>query len=250
MPGSAEAAIVFLVVVVPGFVYLGGYRLGRAVPEHREGIATVAKVITISAVIAAIAWKLGGRDLYDDVRADTALTSDEGDTWRFVVAILAIPGIIGFLAGEFVDEAARRVGIAQDRRRDVEDSDETASTSGPASRIKRKVLGVLSARLLHEGPTTWDRTWRHLRRTEPYVFVRVTTKSGQELIGAMSNRSRVALTPQPRDIYINEIHRRADDGNYYPTAYGLGAFVSGADIESIEWVSHEGLITVPEARDE
>jgi hypothetical protein len=34
-------------------------------------------------------------------------------------------------------------------------------------------------RLLHEGPTTWDRTWKQIRRTQPYVFTRITTKGGE-----------------------------------------------------------------------
>lgn len=242
MPSSAEAAIVFLVVVVPGFLYLGGYRQGRAVSEHREGITTVAKVIAISAVIAVFAWKLGGRDLYDDAQGGTALTTDEGDTWRFLLAVLVLPALVGFIAGELVDAAARRVGDAQDRRREA-----AATNAQPdahrAMRIQHKILDLLSARLLHEGPTTWDRAWRHLRRTEPYVFVRVITKSGQEIVGAMTDRSRVALAPQPRDIYINEVLRQGQDGKYYPTAYGLGAFVAGTEIESVEWASQEGLLT-------
>jgi len=244
VPGSAEAAIVFLVVVVPGFLYLGGYRLGRPVPEQSEGIATVAKVIAISSVIAVIGWKLGGRDLYDDARAGTALTTDEGDTWRFVIAGLVMPAIVGFLAGELVDVAARRVGEAQDRRRWAAAGSEAAYPPG-ASRIRDKLLDVLSARLLHEGPTTWDRTWRQIRRSEPYVYVRVRTRSGQEVIGTMTDRSRVALTPQPRDLYIDQVLRLAADGNYYPTAYGLGAFVAGSEIEIVEWVSKEGLVATP-----
>jgi len=61
----------------------------------------------------------------------------------------------------------------------------------------------------------------------------------------MTDRSRVALTPQPRDLYIDQVLRLAADGNYYPTAYGLGAFVAGSEIEIVEWVSKEGLVATP-----
>jgi hypothetical protein len=239
VPSSAEAALVFLILFVPGYLYLAGYRLGRAVTEHREGIGTVAKVIAISAVIAVVAWKLGGQDLYEAVRTGTALTTGEAFTWRFVVAILAIPGLLGFVAGELVDEAAHRVSEALDRRRDPQPTD--------LSRRKLKVrachtaLEVMGGRLLPDGPTTWDRVWRHLRRTQDYVYVRVTTKSGQEIVGTMTNRSRIALSPQPHDLYIEQILRQAEDGQYYPTAYGLGAFVSGQEIDVLEWASSEGL---------
>jgi hypothetical protein len=239
VPSSAEAALVFLVLFVPGYLYLAGYRLGRAVTEHREGIATIAKVIAISAVIAVIAWKLGGRGLYDDARAGTALTSDEGDTWRFVTWVLVLPGLLGFVAGELVDEAAHRISQAQDRRRETQA--EGVPRRGFKARAWDEALEVMSARLLPDGPTTWDRAWRHLRRTQEYVYVRVTTKNGQEIVGTMTDRSRIALSPQPRDLYIEEILRQADDGRYYPTTYGLGAFVAGSEIEAVEWVSSEGL---------
>lgn len=147
MPDSAEAALVFLVLFIPGYLYLAGYRMGRAVVEHREGIATVAKVIAISAVIAVVAWKLGGRELYDQARRGSPLTEDEPETWRFAVAILAIPGLLGFVAGEIVDGAARRLGEARERRPDP--------IASRFSRVVDKGLAVLSARLLHEGPTTW-----------------------------------------------------------------------------------------------
>jgi hypothetical protein len=78
------------------------------------------------------------------------------------------------------------------------------------------------------------------------VYVRVTTKSGQEIVGTMTNRSRIALSPQPHDLYIEQILRQGDDGHYYPTAYGLGAFVSGQEIEALEWASSEGLTTKDE----
>jgi hypothetical protein len=245
VPNSAQAAFVFLVLFVPGFLYMGGYRLGRAVPEQRDGIGTIAKVIAISAIIAVIGWKLGGRDLYDDAQAATALTSDEGDTWRFTIAALVIPGLLGFTAGELVDAAARRVGQAQDRRRHAElAEDEPPKKLRWRKRASNKALDVMSARLLHEGPSTWDRAWRHLRRTEDYVYVRVVTKGGREIIGTMTDRSRIALSPQPRDLYIEQVLRPATDGNYYPTAYGLGAFVAGSEIETVEWVSPKGLLTV------
>jgi len=99
---------------------------------------------------------------------------------------------------------------------------------------------VLSARLLHDGPTTWDRTWKEIRRTEPYVFVRVTTKGGREIVGTVADDSRVAVSPQPRDLYIQQTFRQGAGGTFYPTAHGLGAFVAGSEIETVEWVSHRG----------
>jgi hypothetical protein len=44
-----------------------------------------------------------------------------------------------------------------------------------------------------------------VRRTQPYVFTRITTKGGREIIGTVANRSRVAASPQPRDVYLEQV---------------------------------------------
>ena len=244
MPTTAQAAIVFLVIVLPGFLALSGYRSGRAVPEHPQGLVAVARMIAISTVIVLVAWKLGGRTVYDYARAGTALTLHEAYTWRFAAMLLVIPGLLGYIAGQVVDACARILGGAVDRLAPLPD-DTTAEPFG--RRTQRRLLKALSSRLLHEGPTTWDRTWRRLRRTEPYAYARIVTTGGREIVGLVADGSRVALSPQPRDLYLEEVLRQAEDGHYYPTAYGLGAFVAGDEIESVEWVSRKAIFKTEDA---
>lgn len=240
MPNTAQAALVFLLIILPGFLAQGGYRLGRAVPEYAQGLVAVARVIAISTAIALVAWKLGGQDVYADARAGTALTSDEGHTYRFAVALFTIPSILGYATGQAVDGCARRIADALD---DLPETPDAEAVAEPLKlRTRRRALGALSARFLHEGPTTWDRTWSRLRRTQPYAYAHVTTTGGREIVGVVANESRVALSPQPRDLYLEQVLRQADNGNYYPTVYGLGVFVAGSEVESVEWVSHEGII--------
>lgn len=62
-------------------------------------------------------------------------------------------------------------------------------------------------------------------------------------MGTVAADSRIALSPQPRDLYIQQTLRQAQNGNFYPTAFGLGAFVAGSEIETLEWVSSEGIVT-------
>lgn len=109
-------------------------------------------------------------------------------------------------------------------------------------RWRRRALVSLSGRLLHDGPTTWDRTWKQIRRSQPYVYARIITKSGREIVGLAAETSRVAVSPQPHDLYIEQVLRERDDGKFYPTAYGLGAFIAGDEIESVEWVSYKGVV--------
>jgi Family of unknown function (DUF6338) len=233
--------LVFLVVVIPGFLAMAGYRLGRAVPDHPDGLVASARVITVSAFIALIAWKVGGRNLYDHVRAGTALTTGEPQTYRFALALLLVPGIVGFLLAQLVDALTHRVWVARNKLPPLPTGHDPKELFG--RRLRRNCLVGLSARLLHDGPTTWDRTWKQIRRTQPYVFVRVTTRGGREIVGTVADASRIAVSPQPRDLYIQQTLRQGADGTYYPTAYGLGAFVAGVEIETVEWVSQEGVVT-------
>jgi Family of unknown function (DUF6338) len=240
VPDTAQAILTFLAVIVPGFLATSGYRAGRAVPEHPEGLVTTARVITVSVFIALIAWKLGGRELYEDAQAGTALTSHEASTYRFFLGLLLIPPLAAFLLAQVVDGAASRVSKAREKLPEAPSS--AHRREAPAEWLKRWLLMSVSTRLLHEGPTTWDRTWQQIRRTQPYVFTRITTKGGREIIGSVANRSRVAASPQPRDVFLEQVWRKGEDGRYYPTAYGLGAFIAGSEIETVEWVSEQGVI--------
>jgi hypothetical protein len=236
MPSTAQAAIVFLVIVLPGFLAQSGYRAGRAVPEHQQGLVAVARVIAVSTVLILAAWKLGGRSVYDYAREGTALTLHNAYTWRFAVMLVLVPPLLGYIAGQAVDACARIIGDAIDGL-----PHSATSEKRPGERVRRRLLKALSGRLLHEGPTIWDRTWRRLRRTEPYFYARIMTTGGREITGLVADGSRVALSPQPRDVYLEEVLRQAEDGNYYPTAYGLGAFIAGDEIESVEWVSRDAV---------
>jgi hypothetical protein len=246
VPSTGQAALVFLVAVVPGFLALAGYRLGRAVPAQPEGLVTTARVITVSAFIAIVAWRFGGKDVYDDVRAGTALMNHEAHTYYFTLALLLVPGVTGFLLAQLVDAMTHRVWTA---RNNLPAPPRPDSPKEPFPlRAWRKCLVALSARLLHDGPTTWDRTWKQVRRTQPYVFVRVTTRGGRVIVGTVADTSRIAVSPQPRDLYIEQT-LQAEDGTFYPTRFGLGAFIAGTEIETVEWVSQQGVVTHDPAAD-
>jgi hypothetical protein len=94
---------------------MSGYRAGRAVPEHPEGLVTTARVITVSVFIAVIAWRLGGRELYAHAQARTALTSHEASTYRLILGLLLIPPLAAFLLAQIVDASASRVWKAREK---------------------------------------------------------------------------------------------------------------------------------------
>lgn len=238
--GGLEAALVFVVLVVPGYLAMGGYRLGRASPPHPQGLAAAARAVTLSAIVLMIVWKLGGQSVYEHAQAGTALTSEEGLTYQVALETLVVPPVVGFGLGELTDliaaKATSTLGWLELRDGEVLSRRES---------WLRWALGKIRARLPLDGPTTWDRIWKTLKRDEPFVYVRVITKSGQTVHGTVGRRSWATLSPQPRDLYIEQVLRpvRSPHGavEFAPTRAGLGMFIVGEEIEFVEWISHEGL---------
>ncbi len=231
MPNSGQAVLVFVIGVVPGFIALSGYRFGRAVPAPAEGLVAIAQVITISLVLALIAWPLGGNVVYGHATAGTALTTHQSATFRLAVGVLVGSGLLGFVAGQVIDQAADYVRGA------------LARSDDPG--MRRRILEAVGVRLLTDGPTTWDRSWRAVRRHAAqhagFVYIQVKTKSGDTIVGTVGSASRVALSPQPRDLYIEQVLRPGSGGVLRPTMEGLGMFVVGSEVESVEWV--EGTVS-------
>lgn len=240
MPGSLEAALVFVVLVVPGYLAVSGYRLGRASTPHPEGLAGAARAVTASAIVVLVAWRVGGRSVYEHALAGTALRSDEDLTYRLALGVLLLPPVAGFLLGELTDLFAGRVTASLGR---LEERDE--QTLRRRDRALRWVLRKVRARVPLDGPSTWDRIWKTLKRDEAFVYVRVITKSGQSVMGTMGRASWAALSPQPRDLYIERVLRpvRSPEGavEFAPTRAGRGMFIAGDQIELVEWISNEGL---------
>lgn len=172
MLGGLEAALLFVVLVVPGYLAMGGYRLGRASPAHPEGLAAAARAVTVSVIVVMVVWKLGGRSVYDTTRTGTGLTSEESLTYRVGLETLVLPPSAGFLLGELIDFIATKAASMLSR---LEERDDEV--------LSRREVGLrwglrkIRARLPLDGPSTWDRIWKTLKRDEPFVHVRVMTNA-------------------------------------------------------------------------
>jgi Family of unknown function (DUF6338) len=159
MPTTTQAALVFLVIVLPGFLAQGGYRLGRAVPEHPQGLVAVARVIALSTLIDLIAWKLGGHALYTHARAGTALTTQEADTYWFAVGLFALPAVLGYVLGQAVDFFARGVGARIDHLPAPPDPEAAKGAFGSNSSTLEPIPSATSDPCSEKhGPSSHDRT--------------------------------------------------------------------------------------------
>lgn len=180
-----------------------------------------------------VVWKLGGQSVYDHARAGTALTSEEGLTYRVALGTLVVPPVAGFLLGELTDVIAAKAVSMLGR---LEGRGDTVLARRELA--LRWALRKIGARLPLDGPSTWDRIWKTLKRDEPFVYVRVITKSGQTVLGTVGRGSWAALSPQPRDLYIEQVLRpvRSPQGavEFASTRAGLGMFIAGEEIELVE----------------
>jgi Family of unknown function (DUF6338) len=103
----------------------------------------------------------------------------------------------------------------------------------------RRAVGKVRARLPLDGPSTWDRIWKTLKRDEPFVYIRAITKSGQTVLGTVGRGSWAALSPQPRDLYIEQVLRpvRSPQGRRRPPTHRAHIIETGDE----SWRFRHGL---------
>lgn len=252
MPTSVQAAVVFSVIIVPGFLFVRGFGRGRPRVGPQQPLYVLTQAVVASLVLLAIAWWPGGRTVVRWVSDGTAITRHRDGTYAFFVALIVVPFPLGLLAGGAAEWLLTRVLNARDRLAAAQAADPKTH------RLRRSgaawLLQAIESRELLEGAATWDRTWRQLQRRAKYLYVRVRTTSGYEATGEVGDDSRVALSPQDHDLYIEQVYRPVDaadpGGRMVPVEGGLGIFISGPAIETLEFRGPAATISPTDAPEE
>lgn len=250
MPTTLQSIVVFAVAVVPGFLFVRGFFRGRARVISEQGIYVLAEAVVASLLMLALFWKGGGQQTVGWY-LDGQLRAHDGAVYGYALVALLAPFPLGLAVGGVANLVVAALGRLRGRVLRGIDSQRARPSSRPSvgRRLALWVLGALRSRNFLDGPGAWERTWRELRQEGTYVYVRVKTKGGSDITGVMGDGSHVALSPLPRDIYIERVLRElAPGGPYGPVAEGRGIFVAGAEIESIEFRGPEASIP-PEAQE-
>lgn len=241
-----------------------------------QPLYVLAQAIVVSLFLGLIVWKLGLRDIVhwvsdDELRQGTR----ESFTFRFVAVTLIAAFPAGLLLGGIVEwliERLMRLSAAKAQRKRQYDAAVAAADAltDPAARKDSEsrtwankpkawdrpalwLLGALEARELLDAGNAWSKTWLGLRRhlgqsTQRFIFVRVRMKGGKEIVGGFGDKSWAAFDPHPTDLYIEQVFLPVDpddpNGPHLPVQGGLGVFVAGSEIESVEFFdSQETAVT-------
>jgi hypothetical protein len=93
MPASLEAAAVFALLIVPGYSYLAGYRIGRSHSLPARDLYVVAQAVVTSVVFVALGW-LWIEDLLRWL-ADDTIGDHSREALALLLALIAIPFGVG-----------------------------------------------------------------------------------------------------------------------------------------------------------
>ena len=212
MPGSLEVVLVFVVLVVPGVVLLGGYNRTRAQTRPGSDFGTLVQALIWSIAWFPIAWLLGGRCVGEWVEHGTL---DEHETAVvgivFGLSLLA-PLAVGLIVGAIVDRLGEDVDSPMARR--------IAWT------------GVFNP------PTAWDATWERALGGK-WAAVEIRLKTGEQFNVIFDGGSELGLSPGPRDLFFDTEYRWVDGEPEIESHEGI--YINAAEVISvrIEYIEPE-----------
>jgi len=102
-------------------------------------------------------------------------------------------------------------------------------------RVMYKLAQKFSFNVIDPTPTAWD-FWFH--KTEP-SFVVVTLKDGSQIHGWFGSNSFASSDEQERDLFIEKIYHKLDDGSMKTIPESCGIYISKDIVKFIEFINYE-----------
>jgi Family of unknown function (DUF6338) len=229
VPNSLEAAIVFTLVIAPGYLFVRGFSVGRThVPPERD-LYVLAEAIVASVVWLVVVY-LVARGRLDDYgllpRDDKEIESNGTEVARLLLVVVIGPYFLGRILGWVTRMGLRRLEDA------IEGvlSGLPKGRSGPWKRLNalaRAAAEALSETAALTPPTAWDRAWSRRERAK----VTVHLKEGSIIHGTAS---RVDRSPLPHQVFLSSGDGFDEDGNPMELAEGRsGVFLEAAEIRAV-----------------
>lgn len=239
MIGTIEALGVFLLAILPGFLGLRVYRLGKPPLRLRGALAELAATIFTSALGWAALYLWRGKELLPLVLSERGhSTTERLDAFAELAALSVVIGLafgaLGRLADSLVRPAAIRVLLRLEEKEAAE-AREVALPEGMRRRVERWVAKQIRD---HSRPSVgWDRLLNRLvNRGEP-VVCRVKTRAGEEVLGVFARAGYLDWEADGRGILLDKEVLRGDDGQLRIVPSSQGVFVPGEEISVLSVVS-------------
>jgi hypothetical protein len=224
MPGGFDTPLALVFLIVPGFLLRAALIRARAHAAPTTDLYALAEAVVASLFVLAIGWWWRGQDLVTWADAH-ALKDHRAEEYRFLATILFVTYPAGLVLGWGLNGVALLWRKGRER---------FVSGNNRAYRLWR----TIDKSGLTDGPSLWDDIWEERNASgHTDYYVRVTLKSGHEIVGAFDSNSWVALSPNPREVYLSKVYERdPDKGTWQEVPKTLGVLIDGADIESVEYV--------------
>jgi hypothetical protein len=201
VPASLQAAVVFALLIAPGFLLVQSYRRGRTYSLPARDLYVLAQAVVASLAWITFVWLLL-RILGDPLRRWGVLP------WKSELLVKhGTPAALLLLMVEFAPVVVGAVGGYLMNR--------VQATAGAQRIVSWTGVG--------ESPTAWEHAWNEARSRavarptgRQYVDVSISLKAGDRVQGRYGALSRADLAPRPsRHVFVE-------------TGYGIAESESGA----------------------
>lgn len=197
MPASVEAAAIFALLIVPGYSFLAGYRLGRSHTLPERDLYVVAQAVVVSVLLVALGW-FRVDDFLDWIENDT-LEHHPGGALVLLLSLIAGP----FLIARFAAWVQALIATTE------------------------RGLALLHAFGLARSDA-WQATWA--TPLEQGALVVLKLQNGETLYGQVSEGAVVDFAPLPPAVYLDVAYR--EEGGAFIDMDG-GAYVPGDQISAV-----------------
>lgn len=221
MPATFQAALIFALLIAPGYVLIQGYRHGRSYSVPDRDLYVLAQAIVASLGWVAVVWfvlsivgdPISGWGILPE--NDKRLTEHQATIALLVFGVELVPFAVGLLVGFVVNalQGAARAHV---------------------------LLGWTG---LFEPPTAWEHAWNEAASRlgtdagRQVIDVSVRLKSGGIVRGSYGGGSRADLSPRPSHQLFLETAYGLDDTELPPKLMGDGTiggvFIDASEIATI-----------------
>ncbi|MDQ3726041.1 MAG: DUF6338 family protein [Actinomycetota bacterium] len=204
MPSSVGAVFSFIVLVVPGFLLIGGYNRSRAHALPTRDFYLLAQAVVASLLWLPMAWLLGGHRI-----ADWAGAGALGEHDSFVVGSIFVNLIVAFATGLAAGAAVSSLG----------------------NNLESKPARALAWTGVFNPPTAWEALWERALEGE-WAAVEITLASGERFHAFLDNGSVIGLAPSPRYLFFDKEYDRNENDEMEVKKTG-GIFIDASEVRSV-----------------
>jgi hypothetical protein len=244
--GTIEALGVFLLAVLPGFVGIRLYGLGRPPLRVRGVLQEIATTLSWSLAGWVVLYLWRGQELLPTVLAakDDPVTN-RIDAFAELVALAVAIGVALAIVARIAAAGLHLYVTRGDPSSLVAQSEQHGLWRALGDRVGQRLRHEL--RNSSVPGAAWDRLLARLNNRRETVLCRVKTSDGQEVLGVLADEAYADWGADGRDLLLMPEVVRDANGNLCALQASRGVFVAGGQISSLSVVRlPDGALPLPD----